>query len=77
MKSENSERLFSLDALRGFDMLFIIGLSTVVVRLCMAFGARDCWLAQQMHHVKWHGFAQHIDKLFLPNSLGGGTRAYS
>jgi len=67
MKSENSERLFSLDALRGFDMLFIIGLSTVVMRLCMAFGAGDCWLAQQMHHVKWHGFAQHdtIFPLFL------------
>ena len=55
---EKKDRLFSLDALRGFDMLFIIGLSTFVSHLCAAFGAKDCWIAQQMRHVDWHGFAQ-------------------
>ena len=64
---EKKDRLFSLDALRGFDMLFIMGLSTFVAHLCAAFGAGDCWLALQMRHVEWHGFAQHdtIFPLFL------------
>lgn len=67
MKFENSERLLSLDVLRGFDMLFIMGLSTFVAHLCAALGAGDCWLARQMRHVQWHGFAQHdtIFPLFL------------
>ena len=65
---EKSDRLFSLDALRGFEMLFIMGLSTVITSLCNAFGFGDgCWLARQMRHVDWHGFAQHdtIFPLFL------------
>ena len=64
---EKKTRLYSLDALRGFDMLFIMGLSTFVAHLCAAFGAADCWLARQMRHVDWHGFAQHdtIFPLFL------------
>ena len=64
----SSNRLLSLDALRGFDMLFIMGLTPVVAGLCNALGFGDgCWLASQMHHVKWHGFAQHdtIFPLFL------------
>ena len=67
MKFESSERLLSLDVLRGFDMLFIMGLSTFVAHLCAVLGAGDCWLAQQMRHVQWHGFAQHdtIFPLFL------------
>ena len=64
---EKNDRLFSLDALRGFDMLFITGLSTLVAHMCAAFGAGDCWLVHQMQHVQWHGFAQHdtIFPLFL------------
>ena len=65
---EKGARLLSLDALRGFDMLFIMGLTPVVVGLCSAFGFDDgCWLARQMRHVDWHGFAQHdtIFPLFL------------
>ena len=65
---ENNERLLSLDALRGFDMLFIMGLSAVTTSLCNAFGFGDgCWLARQMRHAAWHGFAQHdtIFPLFL------------
>ena len=38
MNTSNSERLLSLDALRGFDMLFIMGLAAVVTGLCSAFG---------------------------------------
>ena len=65
---EIQKRLHSLDALRGFDMLFIMGLSSFVVALCSLFpGGADCWLAQTMRHVEWHGFAHHdtIFPLFL------------
>ena len=68
LEVEKGARLLSLDALRGFDMLFIMGLAPVLVGLCGALGFDDgCWLARQMHHVQWHGFAQHdtIFPLFL------------
>ena len=58
----------SIDALRGFDMLFIMGFSGLVVAICSLFpeGA-DCWLARTMSHVKWNGLAHHdtIFPLFL------------
>lgn len=68
-KSNNTKRLLSLDALRGFDMLFIMGLSGLIVNLAALFP--DCataeWLASQMKHVAWDGFAHHdtIFPLFL------------
>ncbi|MDO5318427.1 MAG: DUF5009 domain-containing protein [bacterium] len=64
---EATKRLESLDALRGFDMLFIMGGASLVVAICSAFGASDCWLAKQMVHVPWHGLAHHdtIFPLFL------------
>ena len=68
LEAEKGARLLSLDALRGFDMLFIMGLTPVVMGLCNAFGFDDgCWLARQMRRVAWHGFAQHdtIFPLFL------------
>ncbi|MBP5319639.1 MAG: DUF5009 domain-containing protein [Kiritimatiellae bacterium] len=60
-------RLDSLDALRGFDMLFICGLSGLVTKICQLCGSPDGWLATQMRHVKWDGFAHHdtIFPLFL------------
>lgn len=64
---EQVKRLMSLDALRGFDMFFITGGSDLVIALCAALGFGDCWLAAQMHHVPWAGFAHHdtIFPLFL------------
>jgi predicted acyltransferase len=61
------ERLYSLDALRGFDMFFIIGGATLVSSLCAACGWQDGWLAGQMKHVEWAGLAHHdtIFPLFL------------
>jgi predicted acyltransferase len=53
---EPSPRLRSLDALRGFDMLWIIGLATLVHELATATGAG--WLrawALQLEHVEWDG----------------------
>ena len=63
-----TERLMSLDALRGADMIFIMGFSTVVVAACNLLGfGKDCWLAAQMEHVPWHGLRHHdtIFPLFL------------
>ena len=77
------ERLVSLDALRGANMLCIIGGSAAVLALCKWLGwGTDCWLARQMQHPFWHWseFAQHdtIFPLFLflagvswPFSLAG------
>lgn len=64
---EKKDRLMSLDALRGADMMFITGLGGLITALCVAFGAPDCWLAHQMKHVGWEGLAQHdtIFPLFL------------
>jgi len=60
-------RLRSLDALRGFDMLFICGLSGLIANICVLCGSPKGWLATQMMHVKWDGFAHHdtIFPLFL------------
>ena len=62
------KRLASLDALRGFDMLFIIGFASLVIWICRLFpGGDQCWLAQQMGHVDWNGLRHHdtIFPLFL------------
>jgi len=61
-------RLASLDALRGFDMMFIMGVASLVAAVCGLFpGGSDCWLAQQMEHVDWNGWHHHdtIFPLFL------------
>lgn len=53
-------RLLSLDALRGFDMMFIMGLSGIIISICALFPDGDnSWLAMQMKHVKWEGFHRH------------------
>lgn len=64
---DRSTRLMSLDALRGADMVFIMGLSGAVMSLCSLIGFKDCWLSVQMTHVAWHGFHHHdtIFPLFL------------
>lgn len=52
-------RLMSLDALRGFDMFWIIGGSGMIVALVELLGFPDSWvevLAVQMTHVEWDGF---------------------
>ncbi len=64
----NSGRLLSLDALRGFDMMFIIGIASLIFGICALFPDGDkCWLASQMKHVSWEGFHHHdtIFALFL------------
>ncbi|MDH6304519.1 putative acyltransferase [Parabacteroides sp. PF5-5] len=62
-------RLMSLDALRGFDMLFIMGFAGWIVALCNFFpdSALMQWLSGQMKHVEWNGLTHHdtIFPLFL------------
>lgn len=72
MKDSNTfnpnQRLASLDALRGFDMLFIIGLASFIAAVCRLFpGGEDSWLLHQMQHVSWDGLRHHdtIFPLFL------------
>lgn len=58
-------RLESLDALRGADMLFIMGLATLVKILSSIYP--ECgWMgeaARQMGHAEWDGFLHH-DTIF-------------
>lgn len=66
--NKQSDRLLSLDALRGFDMLFIMGFSGLVINICSLFpGGAECWLARMMEHASWHGLTHHdtIFPLFL------------
>ena len=68
MNTKPQQRLMSLDTLRGFDMLFIMGGASLVVAICSLFpGGSECWLAQNMVHAKWHGLTHHdtIFPLFL------------
>ena len=56
--------MLSIDTLRGFDMLFIMGFSKLIAMICGLFpGGSDCWLATQMNHVKWDGL-QFYDTVF-------------
>ena len=65
---QQGKRLLSIDALRGFDMLFISGGGTFLVLL----DGKTGWswvdgLAHQLHHVDWNGFVFYdfIFPLFL------------
>ena len=58
----------SIDALRGFDMMFIMGFSSLIVAIYSLFpNGADCWVAETMVHAKWDGLSHHdtIFPLFL------------
>jgi predicted acyltransferase len=62
------ERLQSLDALRGFDMFWIMGGDAIVDAAAQLTGwAGLVWFAGQLEHPGWHGFALYdlIFPLFL------------
>ena len=55
---EKSMRLKSLDALRGFDMLWIVSGEGVVHGLASATQLPVfMWMSAQLHHSKWNGFS--------------------
>ena len=54
LHSDPHKRLYSLDALRGFDMFWITGGGMLAVAISRITGA--AWLETQMQHVSWEGF---------------------
>lgn len=61
----SNQRLYSLDALRGFDMLLIIGLDGVFVKLSIATQLPFFeTIATQFTHCRWNGF--HLYDLIFP-----------
>ncbi len=52
--SSGTQRLVSIDALRGFDMLWILGGGSLFKALAVLCGQPG--LAEQMEHVQWNGF---------------------
>lgn len=60
-----SQRLYSLDALRGLDMLMIMGLDSLFGRMAKASGS-PFWdtIATQFRHPEWNGF--HLYDLIFP-----------
>ncbi len=65
LTEKQNGRLASLDVLRGFDMLWIIGGGSLIVALAKTLDWG--WLnvvAEQMEHVRWEGF--HFEDLIFP-----------
>jgi len=60
-----SQRLISLDALRGFDMFWIIGAENVAMAICKQWNTKaTAIVAEQLDHVPWRGF--HFYDLIFP-----------
>ena len=58
MEKSQIQRLQSLDALRGFDMFWIIGGGGIFAGLASLTDWPILnWWANQLEHVEWHGFA--------------------
>ena len=63
-----SKRLMSLDALRGFDMFWIIGGGTIIAALHYAApNPITAFLQVQLEHVEWQGF--HIEDIIMPFNM--------
>src|SRR5687767_13112411 len=73
-----TQRLYSLDALRGFDMFWIIGGDRLVNNLAQATN-HSFWKAfdEQLHHPYWNGFTAYdlIFPLFM--FVAGVSAPYS
>lgn len=62
---QTKDRLQSIDALRGFDMCWIMGVPGIIYALYGIFGGetlKSCW--EQMEHVPWNGF--HLMDMVFP-----------
>src|SRR5258707_4895677 len=60
-----SQRLMSVDALRGFDMFWILGADSLVYALNrMSHSRPTSFLADQLEHAEWAGF--HFYDLIFP-----------
>lgn len=69
MEAGTRKRLMSLDALRGFDMVWIMGLSAAIMAFCGTFPSSGSarWVFSQMRHASGVGFTFYdlIFPLFL------------
>jgi predicted acyltransferase len=77
-KSNVSERLLSLDALRGFDMMWIMSGEIIIHALAKATNAPICiWMSDQLNHSIWNGFTFYdmIFPLFI--FIAGVSMPYS
>jgi predicted acyltransferase len=64
-RPESTTRLMSLDALRGFDMFWILGADSLVYALHnMSPNKATSFLATQLDHAEWEGF--HFYDLIFP-----------
>src|SRR5450631_1239838 len=62
------QRLYSLDALRGFDMFWILGAEDIFNELAKATGLPAFeWISNQLTHPAWNGF--HLYDLIFPMFL--------
>jgi len=60
-----TKRLHSLDALRGFDMFWIMGGEAIFAGLASITGwPIFVWWAEQLEHMPWHGF--HFYDMIFP-----------
>ncbi|MGB4292874.1 MAG: DUF5009 domain-containing protein [Bacteroidales bacterium] len=64
-EKQTPKRLQSLDALRGFDMFWIMGGEAIFAGLATLTGWPVFkWCAEQLEHVQWHGF--HFYDMIFP-----------
>jgi predicted acyltransferase len=78
MPGQKVKRLVSLDALRGFDMFWIMSGEQIAHALAKATGwSVFIWLSGQLHHTVWDGFTFYdmIFPLFL--FIAGVSMPYS
>jgi predicted acyltransferase len=76
--STKMDRVYSLDALRGFDMFWISGGDILMISLAAFTGWPIFnWAAEQMEHVAWNGF--HFYDMIFPLFLfiAGVSMPYS
>jgi len=60
-----TKRLYSLDALRGFEMFWIMGGEGIIIVLAALTGWLVFeWGARHLEHVEWHGF--HFYDMIFP-----------
>ncbi len=64
-QATNKQRLYSLDALRGFDMFWIMGAEEIFHSIAKATGS-TFWqgIAEELTHPEWNGF--HFYDLIFP-----------
>src|ERR1700677_2996027 len=55
-EASRPERLTSIDALRGFDMFWIVGGDDVAKAVAKWWGPQAASFAEQFEHVAWEGF---------------------